>query len=312
MAVTVNTGKIKTNQFLSQIAVQHRNAEFMGKILAPELLVTKESDKYRKYKKDGFFSGAPIRSDGAPAEEASLSYDEKTYTTFERAIKDIVTDRTINNADNIFNLKADVTRFLTDKIKLGQEIDIADKLVSTDGGAISASVPDHIVTPDNLWDDQTNSNPEDDITDGIEAIMKQVGRKPNLMVISGSVEKHLARHPLIKELRKYTSTEALTKGGVPSQLFGLQVHVAPAIFNSATEGNPVTMDWVWGKNAIIAYVNPSDSVTLARTFVLSNRNMVVDTWRDNEREGDWLRVKTDYVPKVICPECGYLLSGVVS
>ena len=73
--------------------------------LAPVFGVTKESDKFRKYKRDGYFSGAPKRADGAPAEEASLAYDDDTYTTFERAVKDIVTDRAMNNADDVFNLE---------------------------------------------------------------------------------------------------------------------------------------------------------------------------------------------------------------
>lgn len=312
MAITVQTGKIHTNVHLSRLAIQHRNADFAGSVLAPDFLVTRESDKYREYKRDGFFSGAPVRSDGAPAEEASLSYDEKTYTTFERALKDIVTDRAISNADNVFNLKADTTRFLSDKIKLGREIDIADQLVATDGSGISSSAPDHVVTPSNLWDDPTNSDPESDIAIGKEAIMQQTGRKPNVLLIGGGVERHLATHPNIKELRKYTTTDALTKGGVPSMLWDLKVTVASAIYNTALDGETLNMDFVWGKNAIIAYVNPADTVTLARTFVLRSRNMVVTTWRDNEREGDWIRVVYDHKPKIICKECGYLLSGVVS
>ena len=312
MAVTVQTGKIHTNVHLTQIAVQYKNNDFAWRQIAPEFLVNRESDKYRVYKKDGYFSGAPKRADGAPAEEASLSYDEASYTTYERAMKDIVTDRAMSNADNVFNLKADVTKFLTEKVKLSMEIDVANVLTATDGSGISASSPDHVVTPTNTWDDQTNSDPEADIAVAKEAIMKQIGRKPNILLISGSVERHLATHPNIKELRKYTSTDALTKGGVPTTLWDLKEIVASAVYNSAKEGLSINMDFVWGKNAIVAYVNPADTVTLARTFVLKSRNMLVTTWRDNEREGDWIRVVANYVPKVITPEAGYLLSGVIS
>lgn len=311
MPISVNTSNIKTNQFLSNFAVQYNNDAFRGMELAPSLLVIKESDKYKEFVKDGYFSGAPIRNDGAMAEEASHSYINRTYTTYQRALKEFITDRAIRNADSVFKLKTEAVQFVTDKIKLSKELDVASVLTGTTGG-ISAADPDHVVTPSNLWSDPTNSTPEDDITDGKEAITKQIGRLPNKLLISPIVEKFLGRHSKIEELRKYTDKSGLTEGGVPSRLWGLDVIVAPSIFNQAEEGKPIDMAYVWGKNAIIAYVNPGDTVTLARTFVLRSGNFVVDEWRDKEREGVFVRAKTDYICKVICPECGYLLSDVVA
>src|SRR3990167_1783422 len=204
MAITVQTGKIHTNVYLSKIAVEYKNADFVWSLIAPAFKVNKESDKYREYKKDGYFSGAPKRADGSPAEEASLGYDDKSYTTFERALKDIVTDRTMDNADNVFDLKADTTKFLTEKVKIGMEIDVANLLTATDGSGISSASPDHIVTPSNLWDDYTNSDPENDISTGKEAITARTARMPNVILIPPHVEKYLAHHPQIKEMRKYT------------------------------------------------------------------------------------------------------------
>ena len=311
MAITIQTGKIKTNQHLSKIAVQYSNAGFVAEKLAPTFLVTKESDKFRKYKRDGYFSGAPKRADGAPAEEASLAYDEDTYSTFERAQKDMVTDRAMNNADNVFNLKADVTQFLTEKIKLGVEIDVADMLTGATGG-ISSANPDFVVTPSNLWDDYTNSDPESDISTGKEAITARTGRMPNVILIPPHVERYLAHHPQVKELRKYVDLSMLTKGGLPKTLWDMEVVIAPAIYNSAVQGLAPVMTYVWGKNCVIAYVNPADTITLARNFGLSSRNMQVTTWRDEEREGDWIRLVHNYVPRVICNDCGYLLASVIT
>lgn len=310
MALTIQTGKIKTNQHLSKIAVQYTNAAFVADALAPSFLVNKESDKFRKYKRDGYFSGAPKRADGAPAEEASLAYDDDTYSTYERAIKDIVTDRAMNNADDVFNLKADATMFLTEKIKLGIELDAAILLTGATGGISSAS-PDHVVTPTNLWDDYTNSDPESDISTGKEAITARTGRMPNVILIPPHVERFLAHHPQVKELRKYTDPSMLTKGGLPGTLWDMKVVIAPAIYNSAVQGLDPVMAYVWGKNVVIGYVNPADTITLARTFVVKSRNMQVTTWRDEEREGDWIRVVNNYVPKIICSDCGYLLTGVI-
>lgn len=312
MPITIRTNNIHTNVHFSNLAVKYSNADHIGAQIAPDFLVKRESDKYREYKRDGFFSGAPIRSDGAIAEEATLAYDEKTYTTYERALKDLVTDRSINNADSVFNLKKDSIDFLSEKIKLGREIDISEQLLATDGSGISSSNPDHVVTPTVLWNDKTSSVPEEDIATGKLAIQKQIGRKPNVLLLGPEVAKSLAEHPNIKELRKYVNTDALTQGGLPSTLWGLKVLEGSAIYNTAEEGETLVMDFVWGKNALIAYVNPRDPLTLARTFVLRSRNMKVTTWRDEEREGDWQRIVYDHVVKVICKECGYLISGAVA
>lgn len=312
MPITIQTSKIKTNVYLSKIAVQYNNASFVADKIAPPFLVRKESDKFRKYKRDGYFSGAPKRADGAPAEEASMSYDDDTYSTYERAQKDIVTDRAINNADDIFNLKSDTTMFLSEKVKLGYEIDTANALIATSGGIISAN-PDHVVTPSNLWDDYTNSDPENDIATGKEAITSRTGRVPNVILMTPDTERYLSHHPQIKEFRKYTDPSMLTKGGLPGTLWDLNVVVASSIYNTAAQGlSNISMAYVWGKNVIIAYVNPADTITLARNFVLSSRNMMTTTWRDEEREGEWIRVAHNYSPKIICNDCGYLISNCIS
>jgi len=303
MAITVQTGNIHTNVYLSKIAIQYGQDQFYWDRLLPPFLVQRESDKIKVYKKDGYFKGAPIRADGAPAEEASLSYSYDTYTCKERALKDIVTDRAVANADNVFNLKADVTKFLTSRIKLGMEIDVKDVVTSK----ITNSS-----TPSTKWDDAANADPQGDIRTAKMTIAKAIGRMPNVIYMTPEVETALAKTNQVKELIKYTSRELLTKGGLPAQLWDLQVIVCPAVYNKAKEGLSVDMDFVWGDTVVVAYVNPADTVTLGRTFIHSKRNFLVQTWRDEEREGEWIRCLCNYDPKILCPDAGYLLTNVLS
>ena len=136
----VQKGNIKEDKFLTGLAVRYTNNEFVGSQFLPEYTVAKESDKYRIFRKDGFFKGAPKKADGAITEEASLIYDEGTYSTYERAIKDIVTDRAVQNADAPVRPKVDATNFLTEKVLLSQEIDQWALLLGTSGlGSSSAS-----------------------------------------------------------------------------------------------------------------------------------------------------------------------------
>ncbi len=304
MAITVQTPGIHTNQYLSKIAVQYGQDQFFWDRLFPPFLVNRESDKFKVYKKEGYFSGAPKRADGAPAEEASLSYSWDTYSCEERALKDIVTDRAVANADNVFNLKADVTKFLTSRIKLGMEIDAME--VATNRNIVTNNG-----TPSTKWSDTANSDPEKDIRNAIDTIAKAIGRAPNVIYMSKAVESYLVRNAKIKELIKYTDRNLLTRGGLPATLWDLQVVVSPAIYNTAKEGLPVSMDYVWGDNVIIAYVNPADTITFGRCFIHNKRNFLVTQWREEEREGEWIRCVCNYDMKVICADAAYLLYDVL-
>jgi hypothetical protein len=92
------------------------------------------------------------------------------------------------------------------------------------------------------------------------------------------------------------------------------VWIGDAGSNSAAEGQTDSLSYVWGKHAIIAYVSPKISIkmlTLGVTFTYSQR--IVKRWRDEDREGTYVRIGNDnYVQKIIAAVAGYLIKNAVA
>ena len=302
----VQKGNVKIDQFLTGLAVRYTNNEFKGNMWLPEYGVQKESDKYRIFNKDGFFKGAPKKADGAITEEASLSYDEGTYTTYERAIKDIVTDRAVQNADAPVRPKIDTTNFLTEKVLLSQEIDIWSLILGTSGLETSNHYED--LTATTAWIDGTDPDILKDLSDAIVAISKAIGRTPNQIGFTTEVSEAITQDPVIREILKYHTTNMITGNALPSTLRNMQVIIADGLWNSADEGQSAEYEYILKYRVPIAYVKPGDNLTLGRTFVSKGFKTV--RWRDDDREGEFVKVNKVYAPKIMDVSAGYMYKRV--
>lgn len=305
-------GKIRTDKYLTGVSRQYGIRNFAWSSLFPALTVADESGYIKTVKKEGYFKGAPRRAPGAPAEIGSGAYDRLTYHTYEHAIKELVEDKDVARAQgDIFNLRKDAAFRCSHRVNLAMEIEAMSTATAATGG-ISSSSPDHVVTPSNTWDDKTNSVPLEDIATGKRMIMDAIGRRPNIIFMSAEVEEKLSVHPTIKEILKYHSDGPVTKGGIPSMLQGMKVVVAEAVYNSADEGVTVSFSELWGKDCILAYVNPVDTVNFARMLIWSDTNFETRVWRDDEVRGQYVEVACSFEPKIITTDAAYLFDGAIA
>jgi hypothetical protein len=302
----VGKGNVKVDKFLTGLAVRYTNNEFVGEEFLPVYPVAKESDKYRIFRKDGFFKGAPKKADGAITEEASLSYDEGTYSTYERAIKDIVTDRAMQNADAPVRPKIDTTNFLTEKVMLSQEIDIWALLLGT-SGLESGSYYSNLTTT-TAWISGTDPDILGDLSDAIVAISKAIGKVPNKIGLTTEVSEAIARDPVIREILKYHTTSMITGNALPATIRNMKVVIADGLWDSADEGQTATYEYILKYRVPIAFINPGHPLTIGRTFV--SKNFKVVTWRDEDREGEFIKVNKVYSPKITNISAGYMYKRV--
>ena len=95
-------------------------------------------------------------------------------------------------------------------------------------------------------------------------------------------------------------------------VFGIpNVIVAPAQYESAS-----LYPYLWGKNVIVAYVDPNpgiDVVTFGGTFS-TEAGETVRRYRNEERGGgsDVIEAWWDYDYEVICQDCGALIKDAIS
>ena len=302
----VQKGNIKVDKFLTGLTVRYTNNEFVGTQFLPEYPVQKESDKYRIFRKDGWFKGAPKKADGAITEEATLSYDEGTYSTYERAIKDIVTDRAMQNADAPVRPKIDVTQFLTEKVMLSEEIDIWALLLGTSGLENSGYYSD--LTSTTAWISGTDPDILKDLSDAIVTISKAMGKRPNKISFTTEVAEAIVRDPAIQEILKYHTTAMISGNAMPTTLRNMAVTIGDGLWNSSDEGQTATYEYIMKYRVCIAYVDPANPLTLGRTFV--SKPFKVVRWRDDDREGEFIKLNKVYAPKITSTDSGYMYKRV--
>lgn len=113
-----------------------------------------------------------------------------------------------------------------------------------------------------VWSDPT-SDPISDIENGIEAILKATGMRPNVMAMAYDVWKALKQHPLIlaritavtnvKDIRQATRMQI-------AQLFELEeVMVGEVTYNTANSGATASMSFTVAGKALLAYRSPAPS-----------------------------------------------------
>ena len=302
----VQKGNVRDDKFLSRLAVKYTNNEFVGGIFLPEYKVQKESDKYRIFRKDGFYKGAPKKADGAITEEATLSYDEGTYSTYERALKDIVTDRAMQNADAPVRPKVDVTNFLTEKVLLSEEIDKWALMLGT-SGLESGSYYENL-TAITAWISGTDPDILSDLSDAIVTISKATGKRPNTIGMTSEVSERIAADPVIREILKYHTTAMISGDPLPPTLRNMKVQLADGLWNASDEGQTASYDYIMKYRVIMAFVDPANNLTLGRTFV--SKPFKVVKWRDDDREGEFIKVNKVYSPALTNLDAAYMYKRV--
>ena len=99
---------------------------------------------------------------------------------------------------------------------------------------------------------------------------------------------------------------------MPTQLRGLNVIVAKAIANSGGDALPGNFNSIMGKNAVIAFVNPTTgrkTITFGWTFEAPDdttgaRGYSVRKYRADDR-ADYVEVARTFTPQLVAPLAGF-------
>jgi hypothetical protein len=149
------------------------------------------------------------------------------------------------------------------------------------------------------------------ITNVRSTILLGCTKEPNTLLVGYPVWLQLIQHPIIIDRFKSTALPL----GYPSeqQLAGLfnveNFVVAKSLCDTTAQGIPTSLSYIWGKNAILAYVPQNQGpmqVSLGTTFrwlygVPQNGGMLVKRYRVEERSGDMSEYQTYYACKLTVP-----------
>lgn len=304
-----DVSNVHTDAILSNISEMYRNAEYVGLQMMPVVSVKKESDKYYKYnsKADRFRVPNNLRAPKTESKMVDWKVTTDTYSCQEYALNDLIDDREKDNADKPLNLKVDTVEFLTDLNDLAQEKRIVDVL--TDETVLTNYTA---LTGTDLWSDYTNSDPVGDIETGKDTIHGKIFRYPNTLLLGVQVYKILKHHPDVIDRFKYVKQGIITPEMLADLFEVERVIIGKAGYNTANEGQTASYSYLWGKNAVLAYVEKKPGIkkfSLGYTFKVGKNK--TRTARLETKHSDWYEVSQIQDEEIVSVDCGYLIQTAV-
>jgi len=245
--------------------IQDSNVFVADKVF-PNIPVQHKAGSYYKYNRGDFLRDEARKR--APATESAgggYTVDTANYSIDVWAFHKDIDDQIRANADSVFNLDADATRFVTEKMFIRREkmwVDAYFKggVWAYDYDGVAGSPATNQVKQ---WSDYTNGNPIEDVEAAVIAVTLAGGKKPNTLVIGPQVWAALKNHPDLIDRVKYS-------GGVsndrPAQvttqavaaLMGLdRILVMEGVENTAKEGQTASISFIGGKKALLVYAAPN-------------------------------------------------------
>ncbi len=245
-------------------AAQMQEAQnFLARRLLTKIPVAQQTAPYYVYP-----SGDWLRNEAKPlgrgAESAGGGWhlSDDTYSAIVYAFhKDNdMQDYANANAAGIMNLDQDATQYTTEKIQILEDSMFASRFMPDAGGVWDSEFTGVAGAPGAgqflQWDDP-DSTPVDDISNEIVATARRnVGRKPNILVVSPTVYQALRRNQQVIDLYQFSTGGVVTDAQLDAAL-GVHVEVAWAVVNNAAEGLADDVDFIFGDNALLAYLAPA-------------------------------------------------------
>ena len=314
---------LKTSLFVSPLLTNHSlkytNDDYISEILFPIVQVKKDTAQIATYGMDNLRITNSIRAQGSSTNEVNHTVTiGDHYRLVEHALKELVTNEEMENADKPIVPKTDAVENLMDRMWVIKEKGTADTLSNT--AVISQNTT---LAGVNQWDDYVNSDPIGDIATGINQVRTGSGKKPNTLMFSYNVWSILLQHLdfVARAEGAVTVTAAVVEKILMTAFPGIKrILVGDAQYNSGVEGGTDALAEIWDKFVLIMYIEPKPRIksrTLGFTYQRGKSRMVDESGpRQNgeawDRKGIFVRVTDKYDQKLVDEKCAYLIKSAVS
>jgi hypothetical protein len=299
---------------LTEVLIAYKNNQYVADELFPVIPVNKQSNKYFIYSKDRFRVVDDARRPGARANEFEWNLSTDTYYTEGHALAQAIPDELRANADPALDIDVDTTEQLIDSIYLQRELLAARKATDTTVITQYADLSQGV-----QWSDYQNSNPVKTVEDQKATIQKQIAKEPNSLLLSKPVFLALRNHPAIIDRFKYTQVGILQPEHLKAVFNVENLFIADTIKNVSPEGATDSLDYVWGKHALLFY-RPDGmgrrTVSLGGQFRwlfgANTQGYLVKRYRVEERTADVVECQLYYDLKIIAAPAAYLFLNAVA
>lgn len=313
-------GAVHVDQALTSISVAYMQeaTAFVADRVFPAVPVDRRSDRYFSYARDYWFrNDARKRAPGTESAGGGFGLATETYSCDVWAFHKDVDDQTRANADAAVDVEADAARFVTQIMLLSREVEWAERYFTTGVWATDATGGSDFTR----WDDESASDPLEDVKNGRLAILQATGFRPNTLTVGVEVHEALKKHPLVLERFKYTSSASVT-GEMLARLFEVDRYlVAEAVRNTAAEGAAASYGFVAGRNALLSYAPAAPGLMMPSagyTFVWrgltggESPGAAVTRFRMDHLKSDRVEGEFAFDMKAVAADLGYFFATAVS
>jgi hypothetical protein len=240
------------DQPLNNISVGYVNDDYFAEKLFPPTPVKMRSGRYWVFGKEKFHRYETIREPKAEAREiAPWALSNNPYFCNDHSLKDSISDEERASSDGT-DLEINTVQNLTDAILLDLEIRVMNLLMGP-----GSSVPSTTLSGTSQWSDFVNSDPISAVEAQKITIKTAIAKTPNTLAVSYPVFVALRQHPKIIDRFKYTQVGILTADHLKSAFDVDNFYVMGAEYDTANEGQSPSLSFIWGNNALLAYIPPS-------------------------------------------------------
>lgn len=326
---------VHVNRPLTNISVAYAldSSMFVADRVFPDVPVMKQSDVYYRIPRGHFLRDEMReRAPGTESAGASYTFDTDDYRCKTWALHKNIDDESRANYDSPLAADRTATRFLTEKGMIRKEKLFVDTYMKdgvwtfgVDGGAARAVNNNWLRASASTvvyWSTST-STPIEDVRTWKRAVQAHTGRMPNVLILGPEVYDVLLDHPdIVARLdRGQTTGLAMVMRATLAMIFEVdEVLVMEGIYNTAQEGAADNYRFFNAKDALLCYrtsapalEEPTAGYTFSWTARIGAGNMGtrIKRMRIETHESDRIEIQMAFVQKVVAPDLGFWIDGIV-
>jgi len=295
---------------LTNLSIAYSNSEYINSILFPRLTVKAKSGIYYKFDKSKLRPEDARRTGQERAARVDFGLTKASYGPLtERSLEEAIEWEIRDTYPSPMDAQTDATENVTERLEVSLENELAAMI--TDTGTVTQNTT---LSGTSQWSDYVNSDPRNDVRAAKDVIQLAALKTPNTLVLGYEVYSALSLHPDLLGSLSNDTVKVLSPELLASILGVERIIIAKAVKNTAVEGQTDSLSYIWGKNAILMYINPRPAmkqITAGYTLTLEN-GRYVDAWTEEAIKNDFVRVN-DYMEfKLMAVEAMYLIKNAVA
>jgi hypothetical protein len=300
---------------LTNISVGYVNDDYFAEKLLPPIPVKQRSGRYWIFGKEKFHRYETIRAPKAEAREiAPWALSNEPYFCDDHSLKDSISDEERASSEGT-DVEINTTQNLTDAILLDLELRVMNLLIGE-----GTSVPNTTLSGTSQWSDYVNSDPIAAVEQAKITIKQAIAKTPNTLAVSFPVYTYLRQHPKIIDRFKYTQVGILQADHLKSVFDVDNFWVLGAEYDTANEGQTPDLQFIWGLNALLAYIPPTPGrlqPTLGYTFrwlfgAPDLGGVLTKRYRVESKTADVIEVHRYDAVELAVPDAGYAFLNAVA